>query len=118
MNISAPFIGRPSALAADSRVALSGCWGFGEGRSPLLKWTSRNLSLRKTARAAELWPLGGDAARAPVWTHRRRTQMTSTSYSARPIILQFDRTDIDGAAREVQAASNAARCELLRTSQQ
>ena len=57
----------------------------------------------------------GDAAGAPSGRHRRRRRDDLVEFGrARPsIVLQFDiNRDIDGAARDVQAAINAARADL------
>ena len=56
----------------------------------------------------------GNPAGAPSRHHRRRTEMTSSSsVGSTRITLQFDLDrDIDGAARDVQAAINAAHVDL------
>ena len=59
--------------------------------------------------------VGGDAARAPVRTHRRRHRddLVQLRSARRSITLQFDlNRNIDAAARDVQAAINAARGQL------
>ena len=120
MNISAPFITRPVAttlltigLAAGRHRSASGCCRSRRCR----RWTSRPSRCRPAcpARAPRPWRR---SVAAPLERQFGRiagvTEMTSTSnLGATAIVLQFDLDrNIDGAARDVQAAINAARSYL------
>jgi multidrug efflux pump len=119
MNISAPFIHRPVAttlltvaIAPSPAPSRSRCCRSRRCR----RWTFRpSRSARACPAAARRsWRRRRHAAGAAVRPHRRRhrddlvEQLGSTS-----ITIQFDLSrNIDGAARDVEAAINAARTYL------
>jgi len=119
MNLSAPFIARPVATTLLTiAVALGGAIGFSAlPVSPLPQIDFPTISVQ-----ASLPGASPDTMAATVATPLERslglisgiTEMTSTStLGSTRIILQFDLSrDIDGAARDVQAAINAARALL------
>src|SRR5438270_377996 len=116
MNISAPFITRPVAttlltigLAASGMLA----WGL-LPVSPLPQVDFPSIRATRTLPDAQPDTMATSVA-APLERQFGRiaglTEMTSTSYlGSTSIALQFDLSrNIDGAARDVQAAINAAR---------
>ena len=119
MNISAPFIKRPVGTALLTvALALSGCLGFLLlPVSPLPQVDFPTISVSANLPGASPETMASSVA-TPLERQFGRiagiTQMTSTSYlGATSITLQFDlNRDINGAARDVQAAINAARGEL------
>src|SRR5260221_11485538 len=119
MNISKPFIERPVATPLlPSAVVLAGAMAFRTLRvSPLPQ-----VDFPTIAVSASLPGASPETMAATVATPLERalgriagvTEMTSSSSlgNAR-VVLQFDLArDIDGAARDVQAAINAARTLL------
>ena len=120
MNISAPFIARPVATTLlTSASRLRGALAFFKlPVSPLPQVDFPTISV--TAHAARREPRDRgdqrrDAARAPSRADRRRhrNDLVELASARRSITLQFDlNRDIDGAARDVQAAINAARADL------
>ena len=123
MNLSAPFIRRPVATTLLTlALALAGAVGF--RLLPVSPAAAGRLPRRSRSRP----PCPAPARRrwrrsvaAPLERQFGRiagvTEMTSTSYlGSTSIVLQFDLArNIDGAARDVQAAINAARGNLPAT---
>src|ERR1700691_4356196 len=119
MNISAPFIARPVATTLLTiGIAIAGVFAFFKlPVSPLPQVDFPTISVQAQLPGASPETVATSVA-SPLERHLGQiadvTEMTSTSSvgSAR-IILQFglDR-DINGAARDVQAAINAARADL------
>src|SRR2546427_4675927 len=116
MNISAPFIMRPVATTLLTiGLALSGilAWGL-LPVSPLPQVDFPTIQVSSTLAGAEPDTMATSVA-APLERQFGHiaglTEMTSTSYlGSTSIALQFDLSrNIDGAARDVQAAINAAR---------
>jgi multidrug efflux pump len=116
MNISAPFITRPVATTLLTiGLALSGilAWGL-LPVSPLPQVDFPTIQVSATLPGAEPDTMATSVA-APLERQFGRiaglTEMTSTSYlGSTSVALQFDLSrNIDGAARDVQAAINAAR---------
>src|SRR5258705_4154243 len=116
MNISAPFIKRPVATTLLTiGLALSGilAWGL-LPVSPLPQVDFPTIQVTATLPGAQPDTMATSVA-APLERQFGRiaglTEMTSTSYlGSTSIALQFDLScNIDGAARDVQAAINAAR---------
>ncbi len=116
MNISAPFIRRPVATTLLTiGLALSGilAWGL-LPVSPLPQVDFPTIQVTATLPGAEPDTMATSVA-APLERQFGRiaglTEMTSASYlGSTSIALQFDLSrNIDGAARDVQAAINAAR---------
>jgi multidrug efflux pump subunit AcrB len=116
MNISAPFIMRPVATTLMTvGLALSGilAWGL-LPVSPLPQVDFPTIQVSSTLPGAEPDTMATSVA-APLERQFGHiaglTEMTSTSYlGSTSIALQFDLSrNIDGAARDVQAAINAAR---------
>ncbi|HUD86812.1 MAG TPA: efflux RND transporter permease subunit [Xanthobacteraceae bacterium] len=119
MNISAPFIGRPVATTLLTLgIALAGVLAFSKlPVSPLPQVDYPTISVSASLPGASPETVATSVA-APLERHLGQiadvTEMTSSSGigSAR-ITLQFDlNRDIDGAARDVQAAIVAARVDL------
>jgi multidrug efflux pump len=119
MNICAPFIRRPVATTLLTiGVALVGIFAFGQlPVSPLPQVDFPTISVRAQMPGASPDTMATTVA-APLERHLGQiadvTEMTSSSaVGSSRITLQFglDR-DIDGAARDVQAAINAARADL------
>jgi multidrug efflux pump len=116
MNISEPFIRRPVATTLLTvGLALSGILAFGLlPVSPLPQVDFPTIQVSATLPGAEPDTMATSVA-APLERQFGRiaglTEMTSTSYlGSTSIALQFDLSrNIDGAARDVQAAINAAR---------
>ena len=119
MNLSAPFIRRPVATTLLSlAVALAGAVGFRLlPVSPLPEVDYPTIQVSATLPGASPETMASSVA-APLERQFGRisgvSQMTSTSYlGSTGIVLQFDLArNIDGAARDVQAAINAARSNL------
>jgi multidrug efflux pump len=119
MNLSAPFIARPVATTLLTlAIALAGCIGFNAlPVSPLPQVDFPTISIN-----ANLPGASPDTMATTVATPLERslgliagiTEMTSSSsLGSTRVTLQFDLSrDIDGAARDVQAAINAARALL------
>jgi multidrug efflux pump len=118
-NISAFFIGRPVATTLLTiGIALSGAFAFGLlPVSPLPQVDFPTISVQATMPGASPDNMASSVA-SPLEKHLGQiadvTEMSSSSaLSSTRITLQFglDR-DINGAARDVQAAINAARADL------
>jgi multidrug efflux pump len=119
MNISAPFITRPVATTLLTlAVALAGILGFSKlPVSPLPQVELPTISVSATLPGASPDTVATSVAE-PLERHLGQiagvTEMTSQSGIGQVrITLQFDLSrDIDGAARDVEAAINAARADL------
>jgi multidrug efflux pump len=119
MNISAPFISRPVAtFLLTIAIALAGLLGFSKlPVSPLPQVDFPTISVSATLPGASPNTVATSVAE-PLERHLGQiadvTEMTSQSGIGQArITLQFDITrDIDGAARDVQAAINAAAADL------
>src|ERR1700750_180244 len=119
MNISAPFIRRPIAtVLLTAAVALAGLVAFLQlPTAPLPQVDFPTISVSATLPGASP-DIMASAVAAPLerqFAHMAGlTEMTSASYLGfTSITLQFDLgRNIDGAARDVQAAINAARANL------
>jgi multidrug efflux pump len=119
MNISAPFIARPVATALLTfAIALAGLLGFSRlPVSPLPQVDFPTISVTATLPGASPETVATSVAE-PLERHLGQianvTEMTSQSGIGQArITLQFDVSrDIDGAARDVEAAINAARADL------
>ncbi|PYM39772.1 MAG: multidrug transporter subunit MdtC [Candidatus Rokuibacteriota bacterium] len=119
MNVSAPFIARPVATTLlTGGLALAGLVAFRLlPVSPLPQVEFPTISVSAGLPGASPETMATSVA-APLERQFGRiagvTEMTSTSYlGATSIVLQFDlNRNIDGAARDVQAAINAARSYL------
>ena len=122
MSLSAPFIQRPVATSLlTSALALAGviCLPVAARRaaSPGGISHDQRLGAACRARARKPWPFGRNAARTPVRAHRRRHRDDVEHARLDQITLQFELSrDIDAAARDVQAAINAARGQSARES--
>ena len=119
MNISSPFIRRPVATTLLTvGITLAGIFAFFKlPVSPLPQVDFPTISVNATLPGASPDTVATSVA-APLERHLGQiadvTEMTSTSSvgSAR-VVLQFGlNRDINGAARDVQAAINAARADL------
>jgi multidrug efflux pump len=119
MNISAPFIARPVATTLLTiGIALAGMFAFFKlPVAPLPQVDFPTISVMATLPGASPETVATSVAE-PLERHLGQiadvTEMTSTSSIGQcRIVLQFglDR-DINGAARDVQAAINAARADL------
>jgi multidrug efflux pump len=119
VNISAPFIGRPVATTLLTiGIALAGIFAyFRLPVSPLPQVDFPTISVQASLPGASPDTVATSVA-SPLERHLGQiadvTEMTSTSSVGQArIVLQFglDR-DINGAARDVQAAINAARADL------
>jgi multidrug efflux pump len=119
MNLSAPFIARPVATTLLTiGIALAGIFAFFRlPVSPLPQVDFPTISVQAQLPGASPETVATSVA-SPLERHLGQiadvTEMTSTSSvgSAR-IVLQFGlNRDINGAARDVQAAINAARADL------
>ncbi len=119
MNFSAPFIARPVATTLLTiGIALAGIFAFFRlPVSPLPQVDFPTISVQATLPGASPDTVATSVA-APLERHLGQiadvTEMTSTSSVGQArVVLQFglDR-DINGAARDVQAAINAARADL------
>jgi multidrug efflux pump len=119
MNISAPFIARPVATTLlTAGIALAGVLAFSKlPVSPLPQVDSPTISVSASLPGASPQTVATSVA-APLERHLGQiadvTEMTSNSGIGQArITLQFDlNRDIDGAARDVQAAIVAARQDL------
>ncbi|HEX4172935.1 MAG TPA: efflux RND transporter permease subunit [Acetobacteraceae bacterium] len=119
MNLSAPFISRPVATTLLTiGIVLSGLFAFGKlPVAPLPQVDFPTISVTAQLPGASPDTVATSVA-SPLERHLGQiadvTEMTSSSSVGQArIVLQFglDR-DIDGAARDVQAAINAARADL------
>jgi multidrug efflux pump len=119
MNISAPFITRPVATTLLTiAIALAGILGFSKlPVSPLPQVDFPTISVTATLPGASPETVATSVAE-PLERHLGQiadvTEMTSQSGIGQTrITLQFDISrDINGAARDVEAAINAARADL------
>ncbi|MGH6830082.1 MAG: efflux RND transporter permease subunit, partial [Methylocella sp.] len=119
MNLSAPFIARPVATTLLSLgIALGGCLAFLKlPVSPLPQVDFPTIQVQAQLPGASPETVASSLA-GPLERHLGQiadiTEMTSASSLGQTrIILQFNiGRDIDGAARDVQAAINAARADL------
>ncbi len=119
MNISAPFIVRPVGTALLTiAITLAGILGFSKlPVSPLPQVDFPTISVTATLPGASPETVATSVAE-PLERHLGQiadvTEMTSQSGIGQTrITLQFDiNRDINGAARDVQAAINAARADL------
>ena len=119
MNISAPFIGRPVATTLLTMgIAFAGVLGFSRlPVAPLPQVDFPTISVSAQLPGASPTTVATSVA-APLERHLGQiadvTEMTSQSGIGQTrITLQFDlNRDINGAARDVQAAINAARADL------
>ncbi len=119
MNISAPFIARPVATTLLTlAIALAGILGFSRlPVSPLPQVDFPTISVSAQLPGASPETVSTSVAE-PLERHLGQianvTEMTSQSGIGQArITLQFDLSrDIDGAARDVEAAINAARADL------
>ncbi len=119
MNISAPFIRRPVATTLLTiGIVLAGLIGYRlMPVSPLPQVDFPTISVSASLPGADPETMSTSVA-APLERQFGRiagvNEMTSTSYRGiTSITMQFDLSrDIDGAARDVQAAINAARGDL------
>ena len=119
MNISAPFISRPVATTLLTiGIFLAGCFAYSRlPVSPLPQVDFPTISINANLPGASPDTVATSVA-SPLERHLGQiadvTEMTSiSSVGSARVTLQFglDR-DIDGAARDVQAAINAARADL------
>jgi multidrug efflux pump len=119
MNLSRPFIARPVATTLLSiGIALSGLFAFSKlPVAPLPQVDYPTISVQATLPGASPETVATSVA-SPLERHLGAiadvTEMTSSSsVGSTRITLQFGlNRDIDGAARDVQAAINAARADL------
>jgi multidrug efflux pump len=119
MNFSAPFIARPVATTLLTiGIALAGIFAFFKlPVSPLPQVDFPTISVQAQLPGASPETVATSVA-APLERHLGQiadvTEMTSTSSTGQArIVLQFGlNRDINGAARDVQAAINAARADL------
>jgi multidrug efflux pump len=119
MNISAPFIGRPIATTLLTlAIALAGFLAFSRlPVAPLPEVDFPTISVSAQLPGASPETVATSLA-SPLERHLGQianvTEITSQSQTGQArITLQFDLSrDIDGAARDVQAAINAARADL------
>ncbi|MEW6629478.1 MAG: efflux RND transporter permease subunit, partial [Pseudomonadota bacterium] len=119
MNLSAPFIARPVATTLLAiGLAVAGVIAyFNLPVAPLPKVDFPTISVQASMAGASPDTMGTDVA-APLERHLGQiagvSEMTSRSSTGTTnIVLQFDLDrDINGAARDVQAAINAARADL------
>src|ERR1700754_5080041 len=119
MNLSRPFIARPVATTLLSiGIALSGLFAFSKlPVAPLPQVDFPTISVQASLPGASPETMAATVA-TPLERALGRiagvTEMTSSSsLGSTRVVLQFDLDrDIDGAARDVQAAINAARSTL------
>ena len=119
MNISAPFIRRPIAtVLLTAAVALAGLVAFLQlptAPLPQVDFPTINVSATLPGASPDIMASAVAAPLERQFAHIAGvTEMTSASYlGTTTITLQFDLSrNIDGAARDVQAAINAARANL------
>jgi multidrug efflux pump len=119
MNISAPFIRRPVGTALLTvAVVLAGIVSFLQLRTaplPQVDFPTINVSATLPGASPEIMASSVAAPLERQFAHMAGlSEMTSSSYLGQTsITLQFDlNRNIDGAARDVQAAINAARANL------
>jgi len=119
MNISAPFIRRPIAtVLLTAAVALAGLVAFLQlptAPLPQVDFPTINVSATLPGASPDIMASAVAAPLERQFAHIAGvTEMTSASYlGTTTITLQFDLgRNIDGAARDVQAAINAARANL------
>jgi multidrug efflux pump len=119
MNISAPFIGRPVATTLLTvAVALAGAIAFEVlpvSALPEVDFPTISVSSSLPGASAEIMASSVATPLERQFGHIAGvTEMTSSSsLSSTSVTIQFDLSrDIDGAARDVQAAINAARTYL------
>ncbi|KQM20392.1 efflux RND transporter permease subunit [Novosphingobium sp. Leaf2] len=119
MNISAPFIRRPiGTVLLTIGIALAGVVAFFRlPVAPLPKVDIPTIQVQASMAGASPSTMASTVA-SPLERHLGTiagvTEMTSrSSLGSSSVILQFDLSrDIDGAARDVQAAINASRADL------
>ncbi|HVZ08294.1 efflux RND transporter permease subunit [Rhodopila sp.] len=119
MNISAPFIARPVATTLLTiAIALAGIFAFFQlPVAPLPQVDFPTISINASLPGASPETVATSVA-APLERHLGQiadvTEMTSiSSLGSARIVMQFGlNRDINGAARDVQAAINAARADL------
>ncbi len=119
MNLSAPFIARPVATTLLTiGIAMAGILAFAKlPVSPLPQVDFPTISVQAMLPGANPETVATSVA-SPLERHLGQiagvTEMTSKSSTGQAsITLQFDvERDIDGAARDVEAAINAARADL------
>jgi multidrug efflux pump len=119
MNISAPFIRRPVAtILLTAAIALSGALAFFQlPVAPVPQIQIPTITVNASLPGASPETVANSVAQ-PLERHLGQisdvTEMTSTSSLGQSrVVLQFGlNRDIDGAARDVQAAINAARADL------
>lgn len=122
MNISSPFIRRPvGTLLLTLGVALAGIAAFFHlPVAPLPQVDIPTIMVQASLPGASPSTMASTVA-SPLERHLGTiagvTEMTSrSSLSSAQVVLQFDLSrDIDGAARDVQAAINASRADLPTT---
>jgi multidrug efflux pump len=119
MNISAPFIGRPIATALLTvAIVLAGIVAFLQlptAPLPQVDFPTINVSGSLPGASPDIMASAVAAPLERQFAHiAGLSEMTSASYlGTTSITLQFDlNRNIDGAARDVQAAINAARANL------
>ena len=119
MNVSAPFIGRPIATALLTvAIVLAGIVAFLQlptAPLPQVDFPTINVSASLPGASPDIMASAVAAPLERQFAHiAGLTEMTSASYlGTTSITLQFDlNRNIDGAARDVQAAINAARANL------
>ena len=119
MNVSAPFIRRPIATALlTAAVVLAGVVAFLQlpmAPLPQVDFPTINVSATLPGASPDIMASSVAAPLERQFAHMAGlTEMTSASYlGSTSITLQFDLSrNIDGAARDVEAAINAARANL------
>ncbi|MEY2499223.1 MAG: multidrug efflux pump, partial [Verrucomicrobiota bacterium] len=122
MNISAPFIRRPIATALlTAAIVLAGVVAFLQlptAPLPQVDFPTINVSANLPGASPDIMASSVAAPLERQFAHiAGLAEMTSASYlGSTGITLQFDlNRNIDGAARDVQAAINAARANLPST---
>ena len=119
MNVSAPFIRRPIATALlTAAIVLAGVVAFLQlpmAPLPQVDFPTINVSATLPGASPDIMASSVAAPLERQFAHMAGlTEMTSASYlGSTSITLQFDLSrNIDGAARDVEAAINAARANL------
>src|SRR2546423_14276000 len=122
MNISAPFVRRPIATTLlTAAVFLAGIVAFLQlptAPLPQVDFPTINVSAALPGASADIMASAVAAPLERQFAHiAGLSELTSASYlSTTSITLQFDlNRNIDGAARDVQAAINAERANLSST---